>query len=284
MGFLSRLRPPAIAALSLLAAACNNNPWPEADSSGNTLFSAAVQNSPRHLDPTASYYNDESAFTYQIYEPLYGYHYLKRPFELVPKAAAAVVEPRYIGKDGRTLPPDAPAEQVVESVYDVPIKRGIRFQPHPAFAIDEQGRHRYHAMKPGVLGERRTPLQFEHQGTRELVQLMLSAFSQRRAAQKAIVEWALSRRDMRAFDSRNTFLGQMLVSVSVRSQGLKLDRLLTATEMFVLTRAFLGALRTAIWNDEADTGSPQFALALTDLVDGYVHQLVRREATPAAAR
>ena len=41
---------------------------------------------------------------------------------------------------------------------------------------------------------------------------------------------------------------------------------------------------TAIWNDEADTGSPQFALALTDLVDGYVHQLVRREATPAAAR
>ena len=122
------------------------------------------------------------------------------------------------------------------------------------------------------------------QGTRELVQLMLSAFSQRRAAQKAIVEWALSRRDMRTFDSRNTFLGQMLVSVSVRSQGLKLDRLLTATEMFVLTRAFLGALRTAIWNDEADTGSPQFALSLTDLVDGYVHQLVRREATPAAAR
>lgn len=169
MGFLSRLRPPAIAALSLLAAACNNNPWPEADSSGNTLFSAAVQNSPRHLDPTASYYNDESAFTYQIYEPLYGYHYLKRPFELVPKAAAAVVEPRYIGKDGRTLPPDAPAEQVVESVYDVPIKRGIRFQPHPAFAIDEQGRHRYHAMKPGELGSRRKPGDFEHQGTRELV-------------------------------------------------------------------------------------------------------------------
>ena len=89
---------------------------------------------------------------------------------------------------------------------------------------------------------------------------------------------------MRTFDSRNIFLGQMLVSVSVRSQGLKLDRLLTATEMFVLTRAFLGALRTAIWNDEADTSSPQFALALTDLVDGYVHQLVRRETMSAASR
>jgi AcrR family transcriptional regulator len=115
------------------------------------------------------------------------------------------------------------------------------------------------------------------QGTRDLVNLMLSAFSQRRAAQKAMVEWALSRRDVRSFDGRNTFLGQMLVSVSVRSQGLSFERLLTPTEMFVLSRAFLGALRTAIWNDEADTGSPQFAQALTDLVDGYVWQLVRRE-------
>jgi hypothetical protein len=69
----------------------------------------------------------------------------------------------------------------------------------------------------------------------------------------------------------------MLVSVSLRAQGLQLDRLLTATEMFVLSRSFLGALRTAIWNDEADTASPQFAQALTDLVDGYTYQLVKRE-------
>jgi ABC-type transport system substrate-binding protein len=51
----------------------------------------------------------------------------------------------------------------------VPIKRGILYQPHPAFAKDEQGKHRYLAMKPGELGARRTPLDFEHQGTRELV-------------------------------------------------------------------------------------------------------------------
>ncbi len=58
---------------------------------------------------------------------------------------------------------------MAESIYDVPIKTGVMFQPHPAFARDEQGRHRYHAMKAGDLGERRTPLEFEHQGTRELV-------------------------------------------------------------------------------------------------------------------
>ncbi len=160
----------ALAATSAaLLAACNNNPWPDGAETSNTLYSAVIQSSPRHLDPTASYWNNETAFTYQIYEPLYGYHYLKRPFEVVPKAAAAVVKPRYLDKDGREIGEDAPAEQVVESVYDVPIKPGIRFQPHPAFAKDEQGRHRYHAMKPGELGTRRTPLDFEHTGTRELV-------------------------------------------------------------------------------------------------------------------
>jgi AcrR family transcriptional regulator len=115
------------------------------------------------------------------------------------------------------------------------------------------------------------------QSTRDLVNLMVGTFSQRRGAHKAIIEWALSRRDVRALEGRNTFLGQMLASVSLRSQGLKLDRLLNPTEMFVLSRAFLGALRNAIWNDEADTTSPQFAEALTDLVDGYMHQLVLRE-------
>jgi hypothetical protein len=58
---------------------------------------------------------------------------------------------------------------VAESVYDIRIKPGILYQPHPAFAKDEQGRWRYHDMKPGELGQRRTPLDFEHSGTRELV-------------------------------------------------------------------------------------------------------------------
>jgi ABC-type transport system substrate-binding protein len=171
---LMLLRGPAarlIVALSTLAllAGCNNNPWPDGAAASNTLHSAVVENSPRHLDPTASYWNNDTPYTYQIYEPLYGYHYLKRPFQLVPKTAAAVVQPYFVDKKGQRLPDDAPTEQVAESVYDVPIKPGIRYQPHPAFALDEQGRHRYHAMKPGELGERRTPLQFEHQGTRELV-------------------------------------------------------------------------------------------------------------------
>ena len=157
----------ALAAAALLAG-CNNSPWPEGSAKENIVRSAMIENTPRHLDPTASYWSNDTAVTYQVYEPLYGYHYLKRPFELVPKTAAAVVKPVYLDKDGNRLPDDAPADLVAESVYDVPIKKGIRFAPHPAFAKDAQGNYLYHHLKPGELGDRRTPMDFKETGTREL--------------------------------------------------------------------------------------------------------------------
>ena len=110
MGLLRRLA--TLLACGALLAACNNNPWPDGSAATSTLFTAVIEGSPRHLDPTASYWSNDTPYTYQIYEPPYGYHYFKRPFELVPKSAAAVVRPRYVDKDGRTLPDDAPADQV----------------------------------------------------------------------------------------------------------------------------------------------------------------------------
>jgi len=153
-------------------AGCNNNPWPAGAADQNTLYTGVMESSPRHLDPTASYWSNDTPFTYQIYEPPYGYHYLKRPYVLVAKSAAEVVKPRLVDKDGRTLPEDAPAEQVAESVYDVPIKKGILYQPHPAFAKGPDGKYLYHSdvsHASGWLGDRRTPMDFEHTGTRELV-------------------------------------------------------------------------------------------------------------------
>ena len=47
------------------------------------------------------------------------------------------------------LPDDAPAEQIAESVYDVPIKRGILYAPHPAFAKDDKGQYLYHHLTQG---------------------------------------------------------------------------------------------------------------------------------------
>jgi ABC-type transport system substrate-binding protein len=158
-------------ALALAAglAGCDNSPQPHGLAASNTLFSAFAERSPRYLDPTASYSNNETPVTYQVYEPLYGYHYLKRPYELVPKTAEKIVAPKYLDKNGRPLPEDAPAEQIAESVYDIPIKKGIKYAPHPAFARDAAGRHLYHDLKPGELGEKRSPWDFAQQGTRELV-------------------------------------------------------------------------------------------------------------------
>ncbi len=153
----------------LLMAGCGNSPWSKGSEALNVIHSAMIENTPRHLDPTASYWSNDTLVTYQVYEPLYGYHYLKRPFQLVPKTASEVVRPTYLDKDGKVLPEDAPGEQVAESVYDVPIKHGILFQPHPAFAKDPTGAYRYHTMAPGAIGDRRSPLEFEHMGTRELV-------------------------------------------------------------------------------------------------------------------
>ena len=151
------------------AIGCGNNPWPKDASAENTLYSAIMESTPRHADPTASYWSNDTLVTYQVYEPPYGYHYLKRPFELVGKSAERVTPPYYLDRDGNRLPEGAPAAQVAESVYEVPIKRGILFAPHPAFAKDDAGNYRYHALAPGEIGDRRTPLDFEHTGTRELV-------------------------------------------------------------------------------------------------------------------
>lgn len=157
---------------TVLLAGCDNSPYGHDAAASNTLFSAFQERSPRYVDPTASYANNETPITYQTYEPLYGYHYLRRPYVLLPKTAAEVVAPHYLDAQGRALPDDAPGEQVAESVYDVPIKPGILFAPHPAFAKDAQGRHRYHsdhALTPAETADKRSPWDFEHQGTRELV-------------------------------------------------------------------------------------------------------------------
>ena len=160
----------AIAALAALAACgrVTNSPHSGGAESTNTLFTAFTSRSPKYLDPTSSYSNDETPYTYQVYEPLYSYHYLKRPYELRPRAAERVVLPRYYDADGRPLPADAPGGSIAESVYDVPIRKGILFAPHPAFARDAAGNHVYHAMsREDVAGKHRIA-DFPATGTREL--------------------------------------------------------------------------------------------------------------------
>ncbi len=145
-----------------------NNPYPGSPSDVNVLYSAFGER-PKHLDPARSYSENEAEFTGQIYEPPLQYHFLKRPYTLVPLTAEAVPKPRYFDAAGRPLADDAPAAQIARSVYEIRIRPGIRYQPHPAFARDATGRYRYHALDAETVADKRQIADFEHSGTRELI-------------------------------------------------------------------------------------------------------------------
>jgi ABC-type transport system substrate-binding protein len=144
-----------------------NNPYTASEARANTLYSA-FRARPKHLDPARSYSSNEYDFIAQIYEPPFQYHYLKRPYTLVPLTAVAVPQPRYLDRHGRRLPADAPIEAIVFSVFEVRIRPGIHYQPHPAFARDAQGRYRYHALAERDLDGVHTVADFRETGTREL--------------------------------------------------------------------------------------------------------------------
>jgi ABC-type transport system substrate-binding protein len=146
----------------------SNNPHPSGSEKTNTLFLPFYSQSPKYLDPASSYSADETPYTYQVYEPPYGYHYLKRPYELVGRAAEAVAAPVYLGADGKPLPGDASGERVAETVFDIKIKPGIRFAPHPAFAKDANGVYAYHSMRRSDVADKYKVTDFKQTGTREL--------------------------------------------------------------------------------------------------------------------
>lgn len=154
--------------LPLLLTACNNSPHPRGAETENVMYSGYQERSPKYLDPTSSYSNNETPVTYQVYEPLYSYHYLKRPFELIPKLATELPKVSYVDKENKPLPSDAPAESIAESIYEIPLRKGVMYAPHPALAKDDKGQFRYHNMTKADLGKKRTPYEFEHQGTREM--------------------------------------------------------------------------------------------------------------------
>ncbi len=145
-----------------------NNPYPPVDEGKNILYSS-FEERPKHLDPARSYSENEAAFTAQIYEPPLQYHFLKRPYELVPLTVTDMPRPIYLDAEHRPLPNDASVEHIAYSVYDIRIQPGIRYQPHPAFAVDALGGPVYHEGSPGGLDRIHTLADFPETGTRELV-------------------------------------------------------------------------------------------------------------------
>jgi ABC-type transport system substrate-binding protein len=125
-----------------------NDPYPEGERSANILYSAFADR-PKHLDPVQSYTEDEARFTQQVYEPPLQYHYLKRPYELIPLTALEVPRPREI--EGGKF-----------TIYEIRIRPGIRYQPHPGFVDANRN------LAPERIKNLKSPYELPL-GTRELV-------------------------------------------------------------------------------------------------------------------
>ncbi len=157
--------------LVMLLQACQgrpwNNPYPAEQDYQNILY-ASFSERPKHLDPVQAYSATEYQFIGQIYEPPLQYHYLKRPYTLVPLTATAVPRPRYFDAAGHEIH-EADSEAIAYSIYDIHIRPGIRYQPHPAFARDRKGRLLYQHLNRHQLDNIFSLADFPRTGSRELV-------------------------------------------------------------------------------------------------------------------
>lgn len=157
--------------LLLMLAACDgglwNNPYPVSDK-GKSIYYSAFTERPKHLDPASAYSENEYIFLAQIYQPPLQYHFLKRPYTLVPQAASEMPTVRYLDKNSQPLPDDAPGDKVAFSVYEIHLRSGLNYQPHPAFARDAKGQLEYHALTSNDLRNIHSLNDFPHSGTREV--------------------------------------------------------------------------------------------------------------------
>lgn len=165
-----RLKYWLLSSVLFLVTACDmkaiNSPYPEASSDESILYSAFSLR-PKHLDPARSYSANEAIITGQVYEPPYQYHYLKRPYQLEPLSASAMPEVVYLDKDDN--PVNANAKNIAFSVYSIPIKHDILYQPHPAFVKDENGNWLYHHLTDEQIANVEDLADFEKTATRQLV-------------------------------------------------------------------------------------------------------------------
>lgn len=156
----------------MLLAACMETPWNnpyDEDHKGKLIFYSLFTERPKHLDPVSSYSENEALFTAQIYEPLVQYHFLRRPYELVPLTATKVPEAEYRDASGKRIADDSATEAIASVVYRIEIQPGILFQPHPAFATRDSGELRYLDISADALEDVHTLADFPETGTRELI-------------------------------------------------------------------------------------------------------------------
>ncbi|MCS5637630.1 MAG: ABC transporter substrate-binding protein [Myxococcota bacterium] len=115
----------AAGVLPAVVSACTNNPYSEADDQRKILY-ASFREAPRTLDPAVAYTTSSHAITGEIYETLLEYHYLKRPYVLIPGLAARLPSSEEIDADW--------------TVYRFELRQGVFYQQDFCFGLDREGR------------------------------------------------------------------------------------------------------------------------------------------------
>jgi ABC-type transport system substrate-binding protein len=157
-------------AISLISACSDsslNNPYP-AEEGDRNIYYGTFKERPKHLDPARSYSSNEYVFLGQIYESPLQYHFLKRPYQLIPLTATEMPEAVYQDSEGNIIDEDAPSETISKVIYRITIKPGVLYQPHPALATEKTGNYIYHDLEESDLKGVHTLADFKETGTRVL--------------------------------------------------------------------------------------------------------------------
>jgi len=114
-----------LAAIGVVVSGCTNDPYPDADDA-HKVYYTAFSEAPRTLDPAVAYTTSSHAITGNILDTLLEYHYLKRPYQLIPGIAEAV--------------PKAEPQPDGSVVYRFRLRPGLVYQDDPCFALGGRGR------------------------------------------------------------------------------------------------------------------------------------------------
>lgn len=132
--------------LFILTISCSNIPYSYNDIKGKTALKT-YSTELKYVDPVKSYYVYEAAIIDQIYEYLFQYHYLKRPYELIPCLARFVPKP--VLKVVTVKEPYTPrrfqgnkesfkVKKIKVISYTIKIKEGVFYSPSPCFPLNKK--------------------------------------------------------------------------------------------------------------------------------------------------
>lgn len=112
-------------AASVAGVACGNDPYPGPETDRKIVY-VAFEQAPKTLDPQVAYSTADHIVTGAVYDRLLEYHYLERPYRLIPGLLRDVPAPQP-RSDGHV-------------VYRFDLRDDLRFVDDPCFALGGAGR------------------------------------------------------------------------------------------------------------------------------------------------